>query len=303
MYNCSTELILVMKRIVFLLIFLISAQLVHAQLVSWRDVLDLETTKSSHHIPFGTDSLQYGELWLPGSEDAHTSVIMIHGGCWLAMYPGVKLMNAMAEDLSSRGFAVWNIDYRRIGHPGGGYPGTFLDVANGADEFIRIAETFNLPKDRIIAAGHSAGGHLATWIALRTQLPVESDLYTENPIHIDAVVSLAGINDLERYAKYGASPCGEKTVEQLIDAANRNDPFADTSPSELLPLHIPLVELSAAFDSPVPPFFGYHFVNDVLQTGGDADLILLQDAGHYEMIYPPSREWNIVLEVFETILK
>ena len=292
-----------MRRIVYLLIFIFSSQSVQAQLVSWRDVLKLENAKPDHHIPFGTDSLQYGELWLPGSEDAHTSVIMIHGGCWLAMYPGVELMNAMAEDLSSRGFAVWNIDYRRIGHPGGGYPGTFLDVANGADEFIRIAETFNLPKDRIIAAGHSAGGHLATWLALRPQLSTESELYTENPIHIDAVVSLAGINDLERYAHYGASPCGKDTIEQLIDAENRESPYHDTSPSEMLPLRVPLVEISAAFDSPVPPFFGYHFVNDVLQTGGDAELILLQDAGHYEMIYPPSREWNTVLEVLETILK
>jgi acetyl esterase/lipase len=291
-----------MRRIVYLLIFLFSSQAVQAQLVSWRDVLNLETATPDYHIPFGADSLQYGELWLPGSEAPHSSVIMIHGGCWLAMYPGVELMNAVAEDLSSKGFAVWNIDYRRIGHPGGGYPGTFLDVANGADEFIRIAEKFNLPKDRIIAAGHSAGGHLATWLAIRPQLSTESELYTENPIRIDAVVSLAGINDLERYALYGASPCGRNTVEQLIDAENRKSPYHDTSPSEMLPLSVPLVEISAAFDEPVPPFLGYHFVNEIVQAGGSAEHILLQNAGHYEMIYPPSSEWESVLEVFETIL-
>lgn len=291
-----------MKHTFFLLIFLLTFQSVNAQLVSWQDVLELETAAPDHHISFGPDSTQYGDLWLPDDRDAHTSVIMIHGGCWLAIYPGVELMNAMAEDLSSRGFAVWNIDYRRIGHPGGGYPGTFLDVASGADMFRSIADEFNLPKDRIIAAGHSAGGHLATWLALRRQISPESDLYTENPIDIDAVISLAGINDLERYARYGASPCGEKTIEQLIGLENRSEPFTDTSPSKLLPLDIPLVEISAAFDSPVPPFFGYHFVNDILESGGEAELILLQDAGHYEMIYPPSDEWKTVLEVFETIL-
>jgi len=291
-----------MKHTFFLLIFLHIFQSLNAQLVSWQDVLELETAAPDHHISFGPDSTQYGELWLPDDRDAHTSVIMIHGGCWLAIYPGVELMNAMAEDLSSKGFAVWNIDYRRIGHPGGGYPGTFLDVANGADTFRDIADEFNLPKDRIIAAGHSAGGHLATWLALRHQISPDSDLYTENPIGTDAVISLAGINDLEQYARYGATPCGEKTIEQLIGSENRSESFTDTSPSELLPIDVPLVEISAAFDSPVPPFFGYHFVNDILESGGEAKQILLQDAGHYEMIYPPSDEWKTVLEIFETIL-
>jgi len=291
-----------MKRNLFLLIFLFSMQSVQAQLISWRDVIELETPAPDYHISFGSDSLQYGELWLPNDQDAHTSIIMIHGGCWLAMYPGVELMNAMAEELSSRGFAVWNIDYRRVGHSGGGYPGTFLDVAKGADEYILLADQFNLPKDRIIAAGHSAGGHLATWLALRNQIPAESELYDKHPIRIDAVISLAGINDLERYARYGASPCGENTVEKLVNAENRKNPYSDTSPSKLLPLKVPMVEISAAFDSPVPPFFGYHFVNDVLGNSGRAEQILFKNAGHYEMIYPPSKEWKIVLKVFETIL-
>lgn len=264
--------------------------------------MNLETASPDHHLSFGPDSLQYGDLWLPDDRKAHTSVIMIHGGCWLSIYPGVELMNAVSEDLSSRGFAVWNIDYRRVGHSGGGYPGTFQDVANGADYFRTIADEFDLPTNRIIAAGHSAGGHLATWLALRHQIDEKSELHSKNPIRIDAVISLAGINDLERYARYGASPCGEHTVESLIDADNRHQPYSDTSPAELLPLNIPIVEISAAFDSPVPPFFGYHFVNDVIETGGTAYQLLLHGAGHYEMIFPPSDEWESVLDVFKTIL-
>ncbi len=291
-----------MKHAFFLFILLFSVQSVHAQLVSWNDVLELETTAPDHYISFAPDSAQYGELWLPDDQVAHTSVIMVHGGCWLAMYPGVKLMNAVAEDLSNRGFAVWNIDYRRIGHHGGGYPGTFLDAANGADIFRSIANKYNLPADRIIAAGHSAGGHLATWLALRHQISPESDLYIENPIKIHAVISLAGINDLQRYADYGASPCGENTIEKLVDSENRKKSYTDTSPSELLPLDIPLVEISGAFDSPVPPFFGYHFVSSIMESGGQAKQILLQSAGHYEMIHPSSEEWTTVLKIFETIL-
>lgn len=270
-------------------------------LLSWNDIIDGKVEESHLRFQVGTDSLQFGDLWLPDKKGPHSVVILIHGGCWLSHYPGVALTNPMAAALMEEGFAVWNIEYRRIGHKGGGYPGTFQDVANAADYLRNFSDTYRLNFDTIIAAGHSAGGHLASWLAARKNIPIDSPLYSENPIAIDKVVSLAGINDLKHYAEYGSSPCGKNTVEKLVNLSERGkSAFMDTSPSNLLPYSAYHVEVVAAFDSPVPPFFGKSFVDSINENDGSATLVLLPEAGHYEMIAPWSNEWKKVLGYFLT---
>lgn len=295
-----------MKKIttlVITLIFLFLPTLSQSQdLLSWQDILEVDVESNYERIQIGPDSLQFGDLWLPERITENHNfpvVILVHGGCWLDMYPGVEFMNPMANVLTSHGFAVWNIEYRRVGHDGGGYPGTFMDVANAADYLKELAEKYPLDLNQVIASGHSAGGHLATWLAARKNIPADSPLYTENPLKIKRVISLAGINDLERYARYGSSPCGERTVERLVDTENRGDrAYSDTSPCELLPLHADHFEVIAAFDSPVPPFFGHHFVQSAKTAGNNSSLILLPDAGHFEMIATWSNEWKKVFELF-----
>ncbi len=291
----------------FLLLFI--AENVHAQLISWRDLIEGDLPQPDERIYYGTGELAFGELWIP-DKDPHTTVILIHGGCWLDIYPGTEIMNHMANALRDEGFAVWNIEYRRLGHQGGGYPGTFLDVAFGADALHAVARNHNINLDRVIAAGHSAGGHLATWLAARKNLPdystlrIDDSIDIHTSIQIHAVISLAGINDLERYANYGSSSCGEGTVARLVDIETRGeDAFLDTSPIHLLPLGVPFVEVTAAFDAPVPPFFGYHFIQAAKQAGDDAILVLQPKAGHFEMIAPWSEEWREVRNIFRTILE
>lgn len=275
----------------------------NAQLLSWRDIIEADHPEPTERIYFGSDSLQFGDLWLPADDPPHTTVILIHGGCWQDVYPGVELMHLMANDLTTHGFAVWNLEYRRLGYEGGGYPGTFKDIANGADYLRQITDDYQLPLDRVISSGHSAGGHLATWLSARKNIDPESSLYADNPIHIHGVISLAGINDLEAYAAYGSTSCGEQTVEQLVDQLNRGEfAYADTSPAELLPISIPIIEVSAAFDAPVPPFFGYNFVLKAKELDTDARQVLLEDSGHFEMIAPWTNEWQKVLEIFENLL-
>lgn len=291
------------KFLVPFLLILFTADSLHAQLISWRDLIEGDLPQPTERIWYGTDSLQFGDLWLP-EDEPHTTVILIHGGCWLSAYPGVEMMNQMAEELRTEGFAVWNLEYRRLGHEGGGYPGTFLDASDGADFLKVIAPDYGLNLDRVIATGHSAGGHLATWLAAGKNIDRESELYNTNPIDIHAVISLAGINDLERYANYGSSSCGENTVERLVNLEERGEnAYIDTSPVNLLPLGIPFIEIVAAFDAPVPPFFGNHFINAAKEAGDDATLILQPNASHFEMIAPWSEEWDEVLNHFKTILK
>jgi acetyl esterase/lipase len=296
------------RLIVSALLLLLAADTLHAQLISWRDLIEGDLPQPDERIWYGTGELAFGDLWLP-DDDAHTTVILIHGGCWLDVYPGVEIMNHMADALRNEGFAVWNIEYRRLGHKGGGYPGTFLDVAFGADILHSIARNHNLNLDRVIASGHSAGGHLATWLAARKNISKESPLYIDDSIEIHSstdihgVISLAGINDLERYARYGSSSCGSGTVERLVDYEKRgDDAYLDTSPVNMLPLGIPIIEVTAAFDAPVPPFFGFHFVQAAREADDRAELILQPEAGHFEMIAPWSSEWEEVLKLFRTIL-
>src|SRR5262249_24368755 len=111
-------------------------------------------------IAYGTSAPQFGELRLPPGSDPHPVVVLLHGGLWLSDY-GLDLMTPLAEDLTAHGVATWNLEYRRLGDDGGGWPGTFLDVAAGCDHLRQLAPARGLDPERIVSLGHSAGGHLA----------------------------------------------------------------------------------------------------------------------------------------------
>jgi acetyl esterase/lipase len=292
-----------MHKALFFFTLMLSVTSFNAQsqdLVNWRDLLDADVNPNYKRIQVGSDSLQFADLWLPDGDGPHQTVILVHGGCWLGIYPGVTLTHPAAEALSSEGYAVWNVEYRRLGQEGGGYPGTFLDVANAADYLRDISDDYNLDLSSIIAVGHSAGGHLVSWLAARENISDESELYVDNPLPISKVVSLAGINDLEEYARFGSSPCGDQTVEQLVSLDDRGlTAYSDTSPANLIPYSAKHYEVVAAFDRPVPPFLGRGYWSAVVDAGGDAELILQSEAGHYEMTAPWTEEWKQVLELLK----
>ena len=165
--------------------------------MNWQDVLDLPSPPPDQHIAYGDEPQQFGHLRLPKGKGPHPIVIVVHGGCWRARYD-LHHVGSFCASLTEAGVATWSLEYRRIGDEGGGWPGTFIDVARGCDKLRDLAELYPLDSSRVIAAGHSAGGHLALWLAARSHLPKSSPLYSEDPIALDGVVSLAGIADLER---------------------------------------------------------------------------------------------------------
>jgi acetyl esterase/lipase len=149
-------------------------------------------------------------------------VLMVHGGCWRADLPGPELLAWQAEALRRQGLAVWSIRYRRLGHEGGGYPGTFQDVARGADHLRELARDQPLDLSRVLATGHSAGGHLALWLAARKQLPATSALGVKDPLAVHAVVPLAGVGDLAWGAGYvDLQPAARTTAIERIRATER----------------------------------------------------------------------------------
>ena len=121
-------------------------------------------------LAYGPEYLQFGELYLPERPRPQAVIPLIHGGYWRARYD-LTLMHGLAEDLARRGYAAWNIEYRRVGDKGGAWPGTFLDVARAVDYLRVLAPRFQIDLQRVVPVGHSAGGHLAFWLAARPRNP------------------------------------------------------------------------------------------------------------------------------------
>jgi len=266
---------------------------------SYQELLARPRPTPDAHIAYGKDALQYGDLYLPGTDGAHAVVVLIHGGCWLGELPGPELMAPMVEPLRAKGFAVWNIEYRRLGQAGGGYPGTFLDAGAAVDELRAIAQRYRLDLGHVVVVGHSAGGHLAAWVAARKRIAATSPLHVADPLGVRGVVSLSGILDLEAYRAKGPGACGgPATIDGLV--GKHADPYADTSPSALLPAGVPEAILSGGSDGIVPPAFAHDYARRARQAGAAISDIEIPAAGHFDMIDPKAPAWGPIEAAIET---
>ena len=269
---------------------------------SYQELLTRPRPTPDQHIVYGKDALQVSDLYLPKGNSAHPVIVLIHGGCWLAELPGRELMDPMVEPLRAHGFAIWNIEYRRIGHDGGGYPGTFLDTADAIDELRALAPRYHLDLAHVVTVGHSAGGHLAIWAAARSRIAKMSALYKSDPLPIHAAVSLSGILDLEAYRAKGPGACGgPATIDGLV--GKHADPYADTSPSALLPAGVPEAILSGGSDSIVPPAFAHDYARRARQAGAAISDIEIPAAGHFDMIDPKAPAWGPIEAAIETAVR
>jgi acetyl esterase/lipase len=262
-------------------------------LMTWADLTRAPAPHASRKIDYGKAPNQFAELWLPDRPGPHPVVLMIHGGCWQARIANLHIMDYIAEDLRRRGIAVWNIEYRGVDQPGGGYPGTFQDVARAADALPEAAAAYDLDLRRVVAVGHSAGGHLGFWLAGRPRLPSSSPLRAANPLPIAAAVSLGGLPDLDEDRTMKDAGCGAAAVERLTGQAQgrAGDVYADTSPAELLPLGVPQLMVQGELDTVSPPFVGGDYQAKAKARGERVRAIVIAGAGHVELIAPQSRAW------------
>ena len=285
-----------MRTLLLFIALLLCAGDAAAAPISFRDLLARPRAKPTEIVSYGSSPHQVAELWLPKGRGPFRTVVLIHGGCWLAALPGTELMAYMAADLQARGYAVWSIDYRRIGEAGGGYPGTFQDTGAALDKLRTVAVADKLDLSHLVAVGHSAGGHLALWAAARRKVVKESPIGTVDPIAIRGVVSLAGIGDLKAYRDDGPEACGgPETIDAIAGAKRGGDPYLDTSPAALLPLGVPQAVVSGALDPIVPAKFGMAYALAAAASGDKIREVTIQDAGHFELIDPTSAAWSKVL--------
>jgi acetyl esterase/lipase len=282
-------------------------------LMVWPDLLERERPLPTETIHYGEAALQVVDLWLPEGSGPHPTVIMVHGGCWQTEIADRRIMNWIANDLRRRGIAVWNIDYRGVDREGGGYPGTFADAAAAADALRAHAPRYNLDLEPLVATGHSAGGHLALWLAARRApkasasnplIPRGSPLLSPDPLSIATVVSLGGLPDLELAATPPGSGCGTEIIERLVGPPTLSvrNVFADTSVPRLAPLGIRQVLVNGLQDRIIPTAYATDYEAKMRAAGDEVRVRMVDRTGHVELIAPESDAWAVAVEEIERAL-
>ncbi|MBC7929528.1 MAG: alpha/beta hydrolase [Rubrivivax sp.] len=266
------------------------AQPVHAQNLTFQDIQKLPVTPADRRIFYGSDPLQFGELRLPEGKGRHPVAIIIHGGCWYSEYD-LKHVAAFAETLTELGIAAWVIEYRRIGDVGGGWPGTFNDVAKGVDFLRTLAKPYRLDLARVIMVGHSAGGQLALWLASRNTSSRGMPAHSVRPLRLRGVVSLAGITDLQKFEPRCGGAAGKLLGGSPSEVPDR---YSQTSPIKLLSTLVPQRLIHGARDAIVPVELAREYEAALKKRGGNVKLTVVEEAGHFELIAPESAAWPAV---------
>jgi acetyl esterase/lipase len=260
-------------------------------------VRDLVPDPEVTRIDYGTHPSQFGELTLPAGEPRGV-VVVVHGGFWRRRY-GLELGRPLAADLATAGYAAWNVEYRRVGGDGG-WPATFTDTAAAVDLLagpLQEAAGGRLPLDRVVAVGHSAGGHLAAWLAARPGLP--PDVPGAGPqVRLRGVVSQAGVLDLVDAHTRGV---GGGAVSDLLGGGPHEVPdrYALASPIARLPLGVPVVCVHGTADANVPIRQSERFV---AAAGNAAELVTLPGADHFAVIDPATEAWRVCRDAVERLL-
>ena len=251
---------------------------------------DLLTAPRSYR--YGTDHrCQQADLYLPAGSGPHPVVVVIHGGAWTAGY-GKVVMRALAGNLARRGFAAWNIEYRRIGRgQGGGWPATFVDVAAAIDTLATVPAPLDLR--RVTFFGHSAGGQLALWAAGRRRLR-QGDPGADPLIEPVGAISAAGVNDLAQ--SFREAPHGAVGVLMGGGPDEQPERYAVADPIGEVPLPIPVLLVHGTDDETVSVRRSRDYAQAARARGGEVDLVEIAGAAgrHRSHVSPTSESFKAV---------
>jgi acetyl esterase/lipase len=245
----------------------------------------MKVSPPSHAEAYGPDPLEFGQLRLPKSRGPFPLVVIIHGGCWTKGFADLSYMSPLAADLTAKGAATWNLEYRQLGDSGGGWPGTFQDWAAATDHVRILAKTYPLDLTRVVVIGHSAGAHAALWLAARPRLPADSPIRGQHPLPIKATVPIDGPGDITAFIGPDQRICGAPVIANLMGGLPSQVParYAQGNPIELLPSHVP----SALVSSVVLPSEDAEAYRKAATARGDSVQVLrVENAGHFDMLSP-----------------
>lgn len=266
----------------------------------WADIAQRPSSIPTAKVHYGADPEQFGELRVPAGAGPHPVAMVIHGGCWLKDFD-YRHATQLADALGSLGVATWTVEYRRVGTPGGGWPGTFRDIASASDKLYAIARDYPLDLSRAIAIGHSAGGQLALWTASRAGQSPGIDLYKADPLPFRGVVALAPITDIAAYAKQ--ANCGSSVVPLMGGPAEQySDRYGHVSPIAKLPLRLPQRLIAGELDTIVPLTMIEAYMETAEYVQDDAELTVVDGAGHFDLITADGAGWPAVEKAVRELL-
>ena len=241
-------------------------------------------------IAYGADPLQVADLRLPSGAGPFPVAIILHGGCFMASVDNRRSIAALADALGKKGFATWNVEYRRVGDAGGGWPGTFEDVAAAVDKLTAIAPQYRLDLDRVTIVGHSAGAFFALWAASRPRLPAPWSSTTFHPV---SVVAIDGPGTLAPFVGVDAQVCGEPVIVPLMGGTPEEKPaeYAIASPQDHLPLATRQLAVTADLGDLMQPY-----IAAVRSQGDPIDVLAPEHANHFDVVTPGTPNGDAVVE-------
>ncbi len=271
------------------------------------DVLSRIPPPADHRISYGSGELNFGDLRLPklSGDQLAPVVVFIHGGWWKAIH-GLTYGGHICNALKADGVATWSLEYRRVGDAGGGWPGTFEDVAASYDYLQALAKSYPLDLARVAVAGHSAGGHLAFWLAGRQHLPEAGPLKRlRAAMPRTGVVGLAGAVDLRLTIDLAGSLTFAHDKQEVINfmgATPENEPdrYLAGNPGDLLPLKVPHYLLQGTEDDQIPPELPKIWAERGRRMGENITVDIILGADHLDVVDPESMAWP---KVRATLLK
>ncbi|MDX8153271.1 alpha/beta hydrolase [Patulibacter brassicae] len=237
--------------------------------------------------PYGDHEDQFGELTLPegaSAADPAPVAVLLHGGFWVREYADLAPTRPLARDLADRGWAAWNVEYRRLGG-GGGWPATATDVSTAVDHLRALRDRgVPLDLDRVVTAGHSAGGHLALLDGARDP--------SDAAVRVRALVALAPLTDVR--TAHGRDAESARIVERFMGGTPAADPdaYARASPVERVPLGVPQLLVHGALDDAVPAAVIDAYVAAARDAGDAVTLERPERQGHFDLIEPGTEAWS-----------
>jgi acetyl esterase/lipase len=272
-------------------------------LLTVAELLALPHGAPDHRLAYGEDSSHYGELRLPSGAGPHPVVVLFHGGCWREFSSAASIA-PMADALTADGIATWSVEYRRLHQAGGGWPGTYLDAGRAVDHLRALAPRHGLDLSRVVVAGHSAGGHLAMWVAARSRLPTTSAIYRPDPLPIRGVVNLSGTPDMAGELPSIPAGCGENVVQSMMGGTPQSVPerYAQASAITMLPLGVPQALIWGARDDQVPLALAERYTRAARQAGDRVRLVVDSTAGHFETASPRAAVWPAIRSAIRSLL-